>query len=758
MSWPIRSISLGVDGPWVVAFWVGIALAALLAVWAYRAPVPPLPRGSRIALGMLRFLALGLLVFAVFQPVVTVASRGDERPVLAVLLDRSTSMNLPIDAKGDTTRRIHGAAKVLADMAPALEREFDVRAFGFGTGLGELARAEGQAEYTIEAREEATALGPALSKLLGERENRPLAVVLLSDGGANSGSDPVTVAERGGVPVVVVPASFDSTVNDARIAESLANRTAQLGQETAVAVAIESELELPTRATLVLSGESGVVAREPVTLPAGPGRTTVTLRLKPERLGMHRYTVTLEGVPGELTQANNRRSFALKVVEERMQVLLIADKLSWDVTFLRRTLAQDRGFALTTLVKLGAGSPNYRPIGSGKLGQLPGRAAELAPFDCVILAGIEASGLPSAARQALRAYAERGGGLMVVAGPGPRPLRAYEPGSPLAGLLPVRPQPRPADTELVEPRLTPAGLLHPVTSLGETGALADQLWRELPPVAPGQPLSSSLAGEVLVAGGGASIPLVVAGRMAAGRTLLVNAALAWRWSFLVAGTQGNDTVHRRFWSDGVRWLAEGKSGGQLEIFADQAAFLAGRQVTLGARLTGDDLEPIGDAEVKVELVPAAGGGESGASGANAQSPGGGAKPHEVTLSASGGSGQYAGGADPALPPGFYRLRGTAVRGERRWTAEGDPFLIDEAGLEGLTPAADPGLLRRIAAASNGAFVAPEDAARSVLDIARDELAVVRTREIKLWNHAGLFLAFVGCVSTEWFLRRRRGLA
>ncbi len=241
-------------------------------------------------------------------------------------------------------------------------------------------------------------------------------MVLLSDGGANSGSDPVTVAERGGVPVVAVPASFDSTVNDARIAECLANRTAQLGQETAVAVAIESELELPTRATLVLESESKVIAREPVTLPAGPGRTTVTLKLRPERLGMHRYTVTLEGVPGELTQSNNRRAFALKVVEERMQVLLIADKLSWDVTFLRRTLAQDRGFALTTLVKLGAGSPNYRPIGTGKLSQLPGKSSELVPFDCVILAGIESSrfaagGAPGAAHvRRARRRPDGGGG------------------------------------------------------------------------------------------------------------------------------------------------------------------------------------------------------------------------------------------------------------------------------------------------------------------------------------------------------------
>ncbi|HWN80496.1 MAG TPA: hypothetical protein VNM87_00225, partial [Candidatus Udaeobacter sp.] len=319
-------------------FWVALGLAALLAIWAYRAPVPPLPRANRILLGCLRFAALGLLLLALFQPVMTVAARSSDRPLLAVLLDRSISMNLPAASGTDTTRRLSVAEASLAQVLPALAHEFDVRLYGFGTGLAEIPPGAGGARPALTAEDQATALGPALGTLLAERERRPVAILLYSDGAANAGSDPLTAAERGGVPVVAVAVSQDSTVVDAWIAECLVNRAAQLGQETPVAVTVESQLKLATRATVVLRTEESVVASVPVVLPAGSGRTTCELRFRPDKLGMHRYTVTVEGVPGELTSANNRRAFALKVTEERLQILLLADRLSWDLTFLRRSL------------------------------------------------------------------------------------------------------------------------------------------------------------------------------------------------------------------------------------------------------------------------------------------------------------------------------------------------------------------------------------------------------------------------------------
>jgi hypothetical protein len=743
VSWPIRSISLGVSGSWVPVFWIGLGLAALLAIWAYRAPVPPLPRAHRVLLGLLRFTALALLLLALFQPVMTVAAKSGDRPLLAILLDRSTSMNLPAAAGSDTTRRVTVAQTVLKRIAPALAGEFDLRVYGFGTDWAEIGRGEGGEWPPLPADQDATALGPALGGLLAERERRPVAIVVLSDGGANSGSDPITAAERGGVPVVAVPVSLDSTVVDAAIVECLVNRTTQLGQETTVSVTVESRLPIATRATVVLREGEAVVAQAPILLPAGVGRTGCDLQFRPAQLGVRRYSITAEGVPDEITAANNQRSFALKVTEERLQVLLLADRLSWDLTFLRRTLAGDRGLALTTLVRIAAGPGAFRPIGSGKLAGLPSRGGELTPFDCVILLGLDPSRLPAATTKALSAYGAGGGGILVAAGPGNRPLKAYEPGGPLSGLVPVRPESRPSDGGLVAPHLTPAGSIHPVTSLGEMASEADRLWKELPPMEAGQPVKVPLGGEVLVEGNGARgvVPLVVAGRTGSGRSLVVNGSLAWRWGFLLAGSGNDPTVHHRFWSEATRWLAAGNAGGQLEIDADQAVFLSGRRVTVGARLTSEDLTPIDDAEVRIEIAPAGGEGEA----------------RELALARGGGPGQYTGDLG-FMPPGFYQLKGEAVRGNQRWNGQGEPFLVDRATVDGLDPAADPGLLRRIAQSSDGAFVAPEAAERAINEVVRRQLAIVHTREIPLWNHAGLFLAFIGCASGEWFLRRRSGLA
>jgi hypothetical protein len=163
-------------------------------------------------------------------------------------------------------------------------------------------------------------------------------------------------------------------------------------------------------------------------------------------------------------------------------------------------------------------------------------------------------------------------------------------------------------------------------------------------------------------------------------------------------------------------------------------------VTIGARLTDDQLKPVDDAHVAIEVVPAAGG-----------------QPLTVQLVPGEGRGQYAGEAG-FLEPGLYRLKGTAERGKSRWTAEGEHFLVDRASLEGTTPAANPDLLRRLAAHTGGAFVPPGEARSSIKSLVASRVSAAQAVEVKLWNHAGMFIAFVSCVSLEWFLRRRRGLA
>jgi hypothetical protein len=735
---------LAVSGPWLAFFWIALVLCLFLAIWAYRAPVPAIPRSSRILLGLLRFVALGLVVFTLFQPVMTVASRGDEKPILPLLLDLSSSMNLPARAGEDTTTRFQAARDLVARMVPELVGDFDVRLYGFSADVQEITPSEDgepRGLSKIGAQGPATAMGPALAHVLGQPGRRPVTLLLVSDGGANAGSDPLAAAERGGVPILTVPASLDSTVLDVWVAECLANRTAYLGQQTTVSVTLESELETATKVGVVLREDDRVITREHVTLPAGAGRVPIEIRFRPERLGVHRYHAEVEAVPGELASGNNVRAFAIKVQEERLQVLIIAGLVTWDFTFIRRALASDRTVAASVLARLDGRSDAFVPLGERKILALPTRASELAPFGTVVLIGVDPTRLPRNTREALRGFARDGGGVMIVAGASGEAFRGY-PGSGLEELMPVRPAPGPTDSGLVACMLSTNGIVHPVTSFGESASRAQELWSGLPPVRVGQQIHLGLGAEVLVAGTSAAseVPLVVAGRTRGGRSLLVNATMVWRWGFLVPGMVGEDAVQRRFWSEAVRWLAEGRGGGNLELFADQTVFLGGKRVTLGAQLTDDELKPVDDAEVTIEVVPESGG-----------------DPVSVRMMPGEGSGQYAGEAG-FLEPGLYRLRGTAERSTDRWTAEGEHFLVDQASMEGSSPAADPDLLRRLAVRTGGAHVAPEDAQDAVTAIARRRVSAIQTSEITLWNHAGMFMAFVSCVSLEWFLRRRRGLA
>ncbi len=735
---PIQSISFGVTGTPLLLCWVLLALALGLSVWAYRAPEPPLRRVIRVVLGGLRFVALAILILILFQPVVTLVGGGSERPPLPVLVDLSRSMNLPA-AAGDSLTRLQQIVGVIETALPDLEQRFDVRLFGFGDRVQELAGASGSGQ-AWRATAGATRLGPALSEVLGLDLVQPAPLCLvLTDGAVNAGTDPVGVAERFGVPLFIVPAAGDSLVEDLWIAECLVNRSAFLGQETTLAVRVGSFLPTSARVRVILKQGERLLSGEQITLPAGAGDTELRLNLVPDRLGTQHFRVEVEAVPGEVSTDNNHRAVVVEVLEERLQVLLLADEVSWDLTFTRRALDSDRTLETTVLARLERDGQVFRPIGDGKIRQLPARAQELLPFGAVVLVGVQPGRLPAPTRTALRAYVNEGGGLIVLAGQHGQRLRQLVSES-LSGQLPIRVLGA-AAPGLVAPELTAAGLAHPVTSLGESPARAVALWGDLPPVHATADIEAALGGDVLIEGevDGRRRALVVAGPAGSGRALVIAAADIWRWDLLLKGRGRDDTVFRRLLSEAVRWTAEGRRHGNLELFADQSVFLGGERVTVGARLTDDRLQAIDDATIQLELLPESGG-----------------QALTVPMLPGETHGHYAGDAG-FLAAGIYRMRGLATRGERSWPAEGGHFMVDSADLEGVMPVANLDLLRRLASRSGGEMVPPAAAGRlaAIVEARRERLAAV---EIKLWNHYLMFGLFVAALTLEWLLRRRHGLA
>lgn len=725
--------------PWLLL----VALLIGYAVWVYRQNPAPLSRGMRSLLRGLRGLAFALLLLLICRPMVTLGAGPQGRRWVALLLDTSESLSLPAGSGPDGPTRAARAREAVTALLPGLRDRYTVRAYGFDGAARPLPDDPKTLAASAAARPggDVTALGPAIDTAVGEIGRvRTGAVVIVSDGVANHGLDPMSVARRLALPVYAVGVGSDSVAADAAVARLKVNRTAFLGDEVPLAVTV-SNAGLAGRSTeLEVIDVTRPEAPQPVTRQAltwaeGGAEQEIRLRFRPAVVGLHFYEVRLPGMPGELTAVNNRRLFALEVREEKSRVLLACGRLTWETTFLTRVLNADSSLSVTAMARLGGG---WRRLDQPTVAaEFPADPARLGRYALVVLMDLEARDLPEDAWGELAAWTRRGGGLLVFGGAGG--VRRLS-GTAIAPLLPVDPvTARGNGSDGVAPILTAAGRRHPVTMVDESEAANADLWRDLPPlVAPSA--SPVLAGgaEVLAAGAGADdYPVLVAGRSATGKVLLAPASGYWKWAFRLRGYSEKAGFYDRLWTGAVRWLTSPDLANRLLVEPGQPVFERGDAVDFSARLADREYQPVEGAEISVTVTADS------------------LPSRTFTLTGSGG-GFYA-GETASLPPGRYRYRAEAgLSGARLGEASG-VFAVEAMGVEFRRPAADLALLRRLAGDTGGRLYLPEQAGRLPGEISMPGAASEDVVTLDVWDSPWFFVAFLALLSLEWFLRRRRGM-
>jgi hypothetical protein len=122
-----------------------------------------------------------------------------------------------------------------------------------------------------------------------------------------------------------------------------------------------------------------------------------------------------------------------------------------------------------------------------------------------------------------------------------------------------------------------------------------------------------------------------------------------------------------------------------------------------------------------------------------------------------GQGGY-GAALEGLPPGRYEASATAtLRGRVVGSARATVW-VDPQSAEWQDTAPDPGLLAAVARASGGVAVerGREGSIAPALAAARPRAG--RERAVRLWESPYVFALATALLTTEWWVRRRRGLA
>lgn len=723
-----------------IAVLVGVAL-----VVASRGLVR-VPLRRRIPLLALRIAAAVWMLGLLLRPAVELRAVSRVRSRVALLVDASRSMGL---ATPDGTR----AELVEKHLTRNNDRlvELNQRAVLEPALFGERVHTVERLPDHLPTDEPRTDIARALGEISFQSSGRELGAVLLySDGADTEGLTPESARALGakvGAPIYAVGLSRNASAPDLAIRRIIADDFAFVHNTVTLDVEVEQRgLDL-TSVPVTLKQDGTVIASKEATLE--DGRARVSFEFKPRRTGKLVYEVSVPVQPGEVVEGNNRRSIVLKVIRDRIRVLQVAGRPSWDERFLREFLKRNPNVDLISFFILRS-TTDVQKAPQEELALIPFPVndlftTELPSFDVVIYQNFTYR--PYRMAQYLRNvrdYVMRGGGFLMVGGDSSFEDGAYS-GTPIADILPIHTEGAPPwDSSEYRPRLTKEGRRHPITRIGEPGEPPDSVFERLPQ------LSGFNASIGLTAGSQALLvhpslpgnpPVVSIREVGGGRTMAINTDSLWNWRFVAVNEGSAGREFDRFWSNALRWLIRDPELARVRLKADRSELLLGEPVGAEVKVLGPDYRGLPGATVTTELVQV----DSTRKEAIA------------TQDAATGPEGTAVVVFKDVKPGTYVIRAQATAGQEKVGTAEEPVIVEAADVEYQAPFPRTDIMKALAESSGGRYF-DFDGRLPVLDV-RDarRVEVDRTKRIPIWDTFPAFLGLLFLAGVEWWLRRRSGL-
>lgn len=720
-----------------------VIVALVLAVLSVSLLLVELRRRERggallVATGILAVVAL---VFAVARPVRVIARESVVAARVVTLIDTSQSMRLPSDGR-----------ELRSEVATRAERALEsggakVRfvSMGFADGKAFVLTSHRTDER---ARGRRSDLATALRELARSPEERPSAIVVISDGRLDEPAD--GASEKALRALAQVPIHTVATTRHAPADASI--------RRVETAGAAIAHVPLPMRVEVgcdggLSCGDLVVTARElredgpPALLASGTahvkqGTGTVDLTLTLENAGLRIVEVAIAPPQGDTIEANDRRLLTFHVARERVRILHVAGRPTNDVRALRQWLKSDASLDVVAFFILRA-MTNDAKASQSDLALIPFPVDELfdehlRSFDAVVLQDFDAQPYGLARHlPRLASYVRSGGGLIMVGGQNAFVAGGYA-GTPLAEVLPVTLNGAPgvtaADPTPFVPRWADDGRVAPL--LGPLRAVVGDELPELPGAnVLGDPKPGALVlwtHPSLTTPSGRPMPVLAIAEQGDGRTIALGVDGGWTLQFSALGARTSGRGHAALWDGLLGWLMRDPRYEPAQI--ESGPCTAGLPSTLRVRLPP---LPAGTAEERVALairrLDAI------------EAP--------VHLEARRGSGVTTVDFDvPALAAGGFTARVQRSAGP----ATRVDFACETGGDEWADSRPDPERLRAVSRATGGTFRFADDDLSSI-PLPKPAVVSAERRVTPIappWAFAFAAAMFLGA---HWLVRRRSGL-
>ncbi len=696
-----------------IYFVLGIVLIAGYSYYVYRYTLPPVSNFKRYLLLILRSLALIILLFIFFEPVLTLTKKIILTPTNLFYFDDSRSMQIK-----DKTNRIATIKNLIHKISDS-NLDGNSEYYSFGSSIKLLNR---DSLALLNFSQPVTDFA-SIFKNVNQTDKNIASITIISDGVITEGSTPVYTAEKLGVPVFTVGIGDSTRQSDIEIKNILHNDFIYAKTPTTILATILNK-GFPEKSVVVsLFDENQLFEQKDLILDKS-GVNSVSFDYTPKQSGEKKLSIKINNIEGKATFLNNQKVFYIDVLSNKINVLLISGSPSPDLTFIKNILTNDKNFKVNTLTQINAG--NFLEQNAD---------LKLDSADVIFLIGYPTNSVSEAFYNRLVNKLENNNTPSFFLLTGSVSVNKLER---LKNILPFKVQKIEDNYLQVQPDIQISEIDNPLlqgTTITE--------WNNLPPI--DQPFAvisvnpeSKILSKVRVGNSPRNIPLIVSRNFGSKRTISIIAKDIWRWKLQTANK--NSTLFDNFILNSTRWLNAPEDKKRVKIITSKKIYSSGELVEFSAQVYDEAFNPVSGAEIKINII-----------NSNYKT--------ELLLS-SVGSGLYEGGFQPNKN-GDYTFDGTALLDGKNLGTDKGTFNVGDIEVEFLETRMNYEFLNFLSNQTKGKYFPPVKISDLLTELNNIDLQSSKekliTSEIRLWSDEWLMVVVILLFAIEWFLRKRAGM-
>ncbi len=700
-----------------VFFFIALIILGGYAYYVYRYTIPAVNPAKRYLLISLRTLALLFLLFIFFEPILTLAKKVVLEPKNLIFVDNSKSILID-----DGTNRKQHVENFLDDVGNKNQIK-NPTVFSFGSKVNQV-NIDSLAQFNF--NEGNTNFSKIFSSIKNENQNIS-SIVIVSDGDINDGENPLFTAEKMNIPVFTVGVGDTTKRNDIEVKNVLHNEYIYNETPTTILAAISNSGFAGKDVNVSLFENATLIEQKNVTL-SQDGIQNVSFEYTPKTSGEKKLTVVVNNQDGEFTYANNKKVFYINVLSNKIKILILAGTPSPDLSFVKNTLESDKNLSVKSITQISQDkflernnrdalidSANIfflisfpsRQTSNNLLNKVKNEISQKdKPFFFLLSEGTDLSKLNALQKE-----------LGFTAG---SPTQNYNE---------------------VQPYITGTELNNPLIQNNSQNIL--EAWNNLPPVFQlNTKLTAKPECEVVAKIKEKNVPLntplILTRKIGKQRSIFVLAKDIWKWKLQTSDKDLN--LYDSFILNSAKWLNTNENKKNVNIKTSKKTYSLGEPVEFSAQVYDESLNPVSDAEIKVQIQ-------------NKNSK------DEIILNSL-GSGLYE-GKYQTNSPGDFSFSGEAIQNGKKLGSDKGIFNIGDVDIEMANPRMNYDFLNQLANLTKGKYF-NADNYQQLFQILNDRTSKsvkekLNTSEIRLWSNEWLMIIAIILFALEWFFRKRWGM-